>query len=75
MNFVLACLQSPGNFRDVAFVIALSRTIAIANLAHFFDQVELSVLSLPGFIGRSSSHRPWLPDRPMKPGNDTKRLM
>jgi len=33
MNFVLAGLQSPGNFRIIALVIALSRILAVLNLA------------------------------------------
>src|SRR5882762_6875097 len=33
MNVVLACLRSPGNFLDIAHIIARSRRLAIHNLA------------------------------------------
>jgi hypothetical protein len=33
-----------------------------------------TMLSSPGLTGRSSKHRPWLLDCPVKPGNDTERI-
>src|SRR5712692_7434643 len=32
------------------------------------------MLSSPGLTGRSSNHRPWVLDCPVKPGNDTGRI-
>src|SRR6266851_6094968 len=52
----------------------------ICSLAHFSIRLTYSVLSSPspdligGLTGRSSNHRPWILDCPVKPGNDTRRI-
>src|SRR5260370_10065654 len=39
-------------------------------LPHFRLRLHSLCLSSPGLTGRSSSHRPWILDCPVKPGND-----
>jgi hypothetical protein len=69
-NSLLISLLS-GNWRSRP-VEAHSRVSA--SLEHFPVRSTPFVLSSPGLTGRSSKHRPWILDCPVKPGNDTGRI-
>src|ERR1700730_15119927 len=67
-----ACATGP-NVRFLSLIRATGRGL-IDSLEHFSIRLTPTMLSSPGLSGRSSKHRPWLLDCPVKPGNDTVRV-